>query len=531
MSHKFLDPKLRKGSYFIDSSLKKPNMLFITVDMISPDCYFDTRPLSKVINTPNINAIAEEGTRFKRCYTTSPLCGPARAAMFTGMHPPYLTNGERAPSGTQVDLTVDDVIFQDYLKSEGYVMKHSGKCHVGVDKFIRTFGENMHAWDRWGPPVEDDDRYLDFIDDMGIKPPRYRRELKGLRADKETPANSFGGWIEQEDGSDFPKEAHYSTFLSNLTIKQIKAARRQGPDRPFFAQIDYFDPHQPYSIPSGFEHRYEEIKNAIKVPASYLELQESDEMPDNPIYRLYRKYWGMYDEETVIDYIAGHLLQVEVIDYGIGRIIDYLKTENLWEECVVVFSADHGDMNGRLGMADKGVYFQPDIFAIPLYVKPPKSSLPVSKYINTVSSALDIAPTLLKFAGIEKPSNMEGTDLTKVAKGEERDPLVTVFQTGMHVGMNLGAGIRLELDGKEWFYGYNVSTGYQELYDVDADVQTNQYYETIGEELRSQLVEKMAQVLSSDPRWRGYWASYRLHNMEYLSEDGLSDMQMLKPSY
>lgn len=531
MDHKFLDAKLREGGYSVDSSVKKPNMVFITVDMISPDCYFDTRPLSKVINTPNMNAIAEEGTRFNRSYTTSPLCGPARAAMFTGMHPPYLTNGERAPSGCQVDLHVDDVIFQDYLKSEGYVMKHSGKCHVGVDKFIRTFGENLHAWDRWGPPVTDDDRYLEFIDNLDVTPPRYRRELKGLREDKETPANSFGGWIEQEDGKDFPKEAHYSTFLADLTIKQIKAARRQEPDQPFFAQLDYFDPHQPYSIPSGFEERYEEIKKAIKLPESYLELQESDEMPDNPIYRLYRRYWGMYDEETVIDYIAAHLLQVEVIDYGIGRLIDFLKSENLWDDSVVVFSADHGDMNGRLGMADKGVYFQPDIFAIPLYVKPPKDSLPAAKNVDSVCSALDIAPTLLKFAGIEKPSHMEGCDLISVANGLEREPFEPVFQTGMHVGMNLGAGIRIELQGKEWFYGYNVSTGYQELYEVDADVQVNQFYEKTGEKLRPQLVEKMAQVLTSDPRWRGYWASYRLHNMEYLPEDVGSDMQMLKPVY
>ncbi|MDV7102809.1 sulfatase-like hydrolase/transferase [Vibrio sp. TH_r3] len=531
MNQKFLKPKLREGGYNTDPSVKKPNMIFITVDMISPDCYFDNRPLSQVINTPNINAIAKDGTRFTRTYTTSPLCGPARAAMFTGMHPPYLTNGERAPSGSQVDLRVSDTIFQDYLKSEGYVMKHSGKCHVGVDKFIGTFGENLHAWDRWGPPLADDDRYLDFIDDMAVKLPRYRHELKGLRVDRETPANSFGGWIEQQDGSDFPKEAHYSTFLADLTVRQIKAARRQEPNQPFFAQIDFFDPHQPYSIPSGFEQRYQEIKRAVKLPASYLGLEQSDQMPDNPIYHLYRKYWGMYDEQTVIDYIVGHLLQVEVIDYAVGRIINYLKAEGLWDESVVVFSADHGDMNGRLGMADKGVYFQPDIFAIPLYLKPPKSALPVAKNVDTVCSALDIAPTLLRFAGIDKPCHMEGSELLKVAKGQDRDKLEPVFQTGMHVGMNLGAGIRIELMGKEWFYGYNVSTGYQELYDVDADVQVNQFYQTVGIELRPQLVNKMAEVLSSDPRWRGYWASYRLHNMEYLSEDANNDMQMLKPIY
>ncbi|MFA0088661.1 sulfatase-like hydrolase/transferase [Vibrio sp. 10N.261.51.F12] len=529
MQKSFLDPKLRKGSYESDPSITKPHIFFITVDMISPDCYRPDRPLSSIINTPNMDAIANSGTRFNRAYTTSPLCGPARAAMFTGMHPPYLTNGERAPCGMQVDLTVDDIIFQDYLKAEGYTLKHTGKCHVGVDKFVRTFGENVHAWDRWGPPVVDDDRYLEYIDAMEVEPPKYRRELRGLQADQQTPGNSFGGWIEQQNGDDFPKDAHYSTFLADLTIRQIKAARRQSPNSPIFSQLDFFDPHQPYSIPSGFEQRYQEIRQAVKLPQSYLDLQNQDEQPDNPIYRLYRKYWGMYDEETVIDYIAGHLLQVEVVDYGIGKLIEYLKSEDLWDESVVVFSADHGDMNGRLGMADKGVYFQPDIFAIPLYLKSPKSSGEILPESNGLVSALDIAPTLLSFAGVGKPVQMEGESLLPLAKGESRKSFTHVYQTGLHVGANLGVAIQMEIEGENWFYGYNSSTGYQELYAMDQDQQVNQFYLEMGEKLRPVLVNKMAQVLSADPRWRGYWASYRLHNMEDLPVDSHSDMQMLKP--
>lgn len=526
----FLDPKKRSGSYRSVPNPKRPNMLFITVDMISPDCYCQSRPLANVINTPNIDSIIDGGVRFDNTYTTSPLCGPARAAMFTGMHPPYLTNGERAPSGSQVDLHTDDTIFQDYLKSEGYVLKHAGKCHVGVEKFIGTFGENVHAWDRWGPPVLDDDRYLEYIDAMGVSEPRYRREITGLNADKLTPGNSFGGWIEQCNGEDFPRDAHYSTFLADLTIRQIKAAKRQDPCKPFFAQLDFFDPHQPYSIPSGFEERYNQIKAAVSLPSSFVDIENIDAMQDNPIYRLYRKYWGMYDEQTVIDYIAGHLLQVEVVDYAIGHIIKYMKSEGLWEDCAVVFTADHGDMNGRLGMADKGVYFQPDIFAIPLYVKPPKSDLTLPKQVSEVASALDIAPTLLSFAGIEKPAHMEGIDLMRLSQGAERNSSLFVYQTGMHVGMNLGAAILLSLDDKHWFYGYNVSTGYQELYDTSTDSQSNLFYAAEGQKLRKILVDKMAHVLSSDPRWRGYWASYRLHNMEWLSSEYLGDMQFLKPA-
>lgn len=263
-----------------------------------------------------------------------------------------------------MDLELDDIIFQDYLKRVGYSLKHSGKCHVGVEKFVRTFGENVHAWDRWGPPVEDDDRYLAYLANMGVQLPKYRKELRGFQIDKLSPANSFGGWIEQQDGSDFPLDAHYSVFLAKLAVEQIKASKIQAPAKPIFTQLEFFDPHQPYSVPSGLEERYEQIKAAITLPDSFT-MQEKD----NPIYALYQQYWGMYDAEVAKDYIACHLLQVEVVDHAIGHLNHFLKEEGLWDETAIVFSADHGDMNGRMAMADKGSYFQPDIFRIPLMIK------------------------------------------------------------------------------------------------------------------------------------------------------------------
>lgn len=525
---KFLNRKLRQGAYQSNSDKPRPNILFITVDMISPDCYHPSRALSKVIHTPNLAAIADAGTRFDRAFTASPLCGPARASLFTGMHPPYLSNGERAPSGTIVDLEPSDIIFQDYLKAEGYVLKHVGKCHVGVEKFIGTFGENLHAWDRWGPPVMDDDRYLDYIDAMGIKEPVYKKELHGLQSNRTDKGNSFGGWIEQADGKPFPLDAHYSTFLSELTIKQMKAAQRQEPNKPFFSQIDFFDPHQPFSIPDGFDDRYQAIRQAITPPPSFTRLIEHDELPDNSIYRLYQKYWGIYDTEVLIDYIAGHLLQVEVIDYGIGKIIQYLKVADLWDHTAIIFTADHGEMNGRLGMADKGAYFQPDIFAVPLYIKPPASVSPL-KESDTLVSSLDIAPTILAYANIEKPEFMEGCDLYPVTLGYERQPLKQIYQLGIHVGANLGVGFQTEINGVHWFYGYNAATGYQELYHLELDDQINRFYFEENDHIRQLIIEEAAELLSSDPRWFGYWASYRLHNMEYLPVQNGTDMQMLKP--
>ncbi|MGD1391409.1 sulfatase-like hydrolase/transferase [Vibrio harveyi] len=518
----FLNPKERKGAFYRNDQ-QQPNIVFITVDMISADCYHPQRPLSGVINTPNIESIATEGTSFSSAFTPSPLCGPARAAIFTGMHPPYLSNGERTPVGMKVDLELDDIIFQDYLKRVGYSLKHSGKCHVGVEKFVRTFGENVHAWDRWGPPVEDDDRYLAYLANMGVQLPKYRKELRGLQIDKLSPANSFGGWIEQQDGSDFPLDAHYSVFLAKLAVEQIKASKIQAPAKPIFTQLEFFDPHQPYSVPSGLEARYEQIKAAITLPDSFTMQEEG-----NPIYALYQQYWGMYDAEVAKDYIACHLLQVEVVDHAIGHLTRFLKEEGLWDETAIVFSADHGDMNGRMAMADKGSYFQPDIFRIPLVIKPPKSQQTMLKQSDETVSAIDVAPTILGFAGIEIPSQMEGDNLLNVMQGKARRPLTQVYQTGVHVGCNYGFGFQVMLEGKPYFYGYNATTGFEELHHLDKDDQSNLFDLDEYQIHKEAIVLQAAQLLQSDPRWSGYWSSYRLHNARYLPSAG-GDMQMLKP--
>ena len=530
--HLFLNTRDRTGGFEVSRNIQdRPNIFMITVDMVSPDVYLPTRELSRHIKTPNLDALKSAGTQFTRTYSTSPLCGPSRASILTGRHQPYLTNGERAPMGMVRSLDNEDLIFPQYLKRVGYDVNHVGKWHVGAEKFVQTFGENQHGWDRWAPPLSDDHQYVGYLRDLNIKPQKYAKEIWGKQYDRKSQGNSLGGWIEQSDGKPFPVEGHYSVFLAELAKQKIDVLLDSSRKKPLFLQLEFFDPHQPYSIPSGFEKRYEELKRVVAVPESFKRLVKSNFSPpeDEPdIYQVYRRYWGFYDEEGLKDYIIGHLLQMEVVDYAIGRFFAYLKEKDLWDNSVISFSADHGDMNGRIGMADKGVYFQPDIFRIPLIIKLPSSENVNRRIYDGPASCLDIAPTILSYAGIRPPAFMEGEDLSNVMRGDDRPPLHHVFQTGWHVGVNYGFGYQYIIDGTHWFYGYNISSGIQELYDIDADDQINRFYSPENEQLRKEIILRSADVLRSDNRWLGYWATFRLHNAEYLpiADD---DMQMFRP--
>jgi len=88
----YLDTKKGTGP-FTAITKKRPNIFLITADMISPDCYLPSRGISSHVNLPNILSIGKAGTRFDNALCTSPLCGPARASMFSHFIYSFVTGG------------------------------------------------------------------------------------------------------------------------------------------------------------------------------------------------------------------------------------------------------------------------------------------------------------------------------------------------------------------------------------------------------------------------------------------------------
>lgn len=528
----YLEKKSRRGAFTVHDG-KRPHICLFTADMISPDCYLPSRELAEFVRLPNISAIGEAGTRFDNALCLIPLCGPSRASIFTGKYPPYLTNGERAPMGMKKDLHAEDTIFQEYLRASGYNTKHAGKCHVGTLKFMDAFGENDAAWDRWAPPLLDDDGYVSYLDGLGVQPPVYKKELRGKQSDRKSPGNSYGGWIMQSNGDDFPLEAHYSVYLARRAVEKLRAARIQTPDSPVYLQLDFFDPHQPFTVPAGFEQRARELANRIKLPESYRRIVENDfrPLPGEPdIYSVYRRYWGAYDPQLVRDYILCHALQMEVVDHAVGIVLDELKRLGMWDDSLVTFMGDHGEINGRLGLFDKGVYFHPDVFRVPLNIKLPSYMRQTLKHESAPVSTLDVSRTILGCAGIATYESYDGENLAPLMTGTGKRPVLEqVFQTGWHVGVNYGAGVQYYADaGHHWFYGYNISGGVQELYNMAEPDPVNVFHDPRHRKIAESMILRMGDILRSDPRWLGYWSTFRLHNADVLPR-GEGDMQMFVP--
>jgi arylsulfatase A-like enzyme len=515
---RFVEQKIARHPFRASrSSAKPPNIFLITVDMVSPDFFHPARPLSRELHLPALRTLMRDGVLFANAFATAPLCAPSRASYLTGRYPYLLGNGERAPDGLENELRPDDVIFPEYLKAIGYVTKHCGKCHVGTKKFIDAFGENDNAWNRWAPPVYEDEIYLEYQGRLGIKPQKYSKEIVFLQRDRKTPGNSAGGWIVQADGKPFPLEAHYSYYLAQRAINEIEGALRSPltRERTIYMQLDIFDPHQPLSIPEGFTSREKELRAAMKLPETYENVRANDWRPfaNQPkIYDLYRAYWGLYDARSVIDYRVGNALQMEVVDRALEHFVRTLQKRGLYDDSWIVVMSDHGEMNGRWALIDKGVYLYPDTLRALLVVKPPASMGTQVKKVEEPVSLLDLAPTLLSAAGVEPEARMDGQSLMPhfagTAKAADRD---LIFSCGWHVGVNFACGIqRWDGKGSHHLYVYNASSEIDELYDLNAIEAENLAQRPECAALRKEMAERLGSLLQADSRWAAYWASFRL---------------------
>ncbi|MBW8077421.1 MAG: sulfatase-like hydrolase/transferase [Gallionella sp.] len=521
---KFIDEKTGRHRFVHHGQVENvPNIVLITIDMVSPDFYLPSRRLAGEIDMPAFKALQRDSVVFQNAFSLVPLCGPSRAILLTGRYTYVLGNGEHAPDGVETEVRADDVIFPEYLKRIGYATKHVGKCHVGTEKFMHAFGENDCPWNQWYPPIFQDEGYVEYQRRLGVKPQKYSKEIVFLQGDRVTSGNSAGGWIVQDDGKPFPLEAQYSQFLAKRAEEKIDHALSSPKTRgqPIYLQLDIFDPHQPFSVPDGYSRREKELRAMMTLPKTYEKTVVQDWAPfeDQPeVYDLYRRYWGLYNPQSVLDYRVANALQMEVVDAALSRVIRSLKERDLYDNSMILVMSDHGEMNGRWGLVDKGVYLYPDVMRTPLVIKPPSSMGISPRTVTAPVSLLDVAPTVLSMAGVEPEARLDGQSLIPYLREEfvpvDRD---MIFSCGWHVGINFACGIqRWDNKGNHHLYAFNASSDVDELYDLNKEEAENLAQDGVHAKLKVEMIERLGAVLQADTRWGGYYGPFRLAKFSHL---------------
>jgi arylsulfatase A-like enzyme len=184
-------------------------------------------------------------------------------------------------------------------------------------------------------------------------------------------------------------------------------------------------------------------------------------------------------------------------------------------------------MNGRRAIVDKGVYLYPDVVRVPMVFKLSGAKSPRGSTVESPASLLDFYQTILDFAGIRPEVKFDGISLLPaIENGHGEEQRTLLFFGGWHVGVNFDCGIQHRAsDGRRYLYSYNCTSKIDGLFDLDSEDATNLIDKPEYAKVRREVIQRLGAALQSDPRWRGYWAEFRIARFSDLPK-AQGDMQL-----
>ena len=345
--------------------MNKKQFIWIMTDTTGWDmvgCY------GSAIKTPCIDSMAENGLRFERVYTTQPVCGPARSALFTGLFPH--SNGSW---GNSMPLGADVKTIGERLTDAGIRCGYIGKWHLDAGDY---FGNGVC------PPGWDPAYWYDmkcYLDELTEEERLFSR--KAANSDKNlSPAFLYG----------------------HRVTKRALSFIREHRDEDFFLVVSYDEPHDPSLCPEPYAHMYEG-RTGGDTPAA------RDDLSSKPAYqRIWAEKAGGLLPKNRRPGIGARLAGCQSwIDSEIGRILDCAREEV--PQSIRMFTSDHGDAAHAHGLFAKGPAVYDESARVPLLFEGPGVGAGTN-YPHVVSH-IDLPATVLDCFGLPKPVMLEGESL------------------------------------------------------------------------------------------------------------------------
>lgn len=438
----------------------QPNILLIIADQQRTDTlgFMGKTPC----RTPNLDRLAENGVAFDRAITPSPLCGPARCAVFSGQYPHQVPGrpepGSQGPLvNGEFDPTAQDMLLNDYsclaeptltrvLKERDYHTAYAGKWHLGNDilgDWFDQYDGNVNA------------RYVDWLREQGLPETGWPLNDAEVRTTR-TPRMS----IPHTKPSPLRPEQTNDAWITDIALRFLGDRPK---DQPFFAVCGFNGPHPPFMIPEPYYSMYDPAD--VPEPANFL---WSEDEPECKQRSFYRQLWQDHGEDWDAwkKSVAVYWGFCTLIDDQVGRLIRCLEDQKVLDNTLVIYCSDHGEMLGQHGLWHKMQPYE-EALRVPLILRGPR--LPAGARSQANASLLDIAPTILSTVGITPPDAYEGRNLAEVC--DESQPghdSHTIFSEHKPLGAFHGeTDWRLASDGRYKFVWNRDDRN--ELYDLASD--------------------------------------------------------------
>ncbi|TRX53948.1 sulfatase [Thalassomonas sp. M1454] len=439
--------------------VKQPNILFIAVDDLKPlaGAYGD-----KQVITPNIDAIANQGTMFANAYSQWPVCGPSRMSLMTGLRPE--TNGIMNLKDHIREVNPDVVTLPQLFKQNGYETAAVGKIFDPRNVESRE-KDDPASWS------------------IAYEVPKASMKGKQKLAVESIDAPS----VKFVDG--------------NINARGIKLLKQMAnKDKPFFLAIGYKRPHLPFTAPKKFFDLYNPaeftlapFQDAPKNSKPEFILNNNGEMrtykPTPKAGEKVKPYpKGAFSEEHQRELIHGYYAAVSFVDSLVGDLVAELEKTGQADNTIIVFWGDHGFHLGDHGMWGKHTTME-KANHVPLIIKVPGQKPVIYK---KPVGLMDIYPTLTELVGLKAPSNLQGDSLVPAIKELPEDKQPVAISQYKRRGA-FGYSLRTEnYRYTEWLSKHK-KVVYRDLYDMTKD--PGETVNVINDAKYKEVAAKLAQLL------------------------------------
>jgi choline-sulfatase len=340
-------------------------------------------------HTPNLDRLAQRGTRFTAAYCNSPICVPSRASFATGRYVHQIGAWDNAHP------YVGDIPgWAHALCDAGQDVVSIGKLHYRNETDPTGFTQQIMP--------------MHVVEGVG--------DLLGALRDP-LPSRAGARLLATEVGRGDTSYSDYDTRITDAACTWIRQRGGRHPAAPWTLFVSLVCPHMPFRAPAPFYDLYAGV--AVPPP-----LHGAKDRPRHPYFdglATCLDYDSHFDAASREEAQRGYLGLCSFVDANIGRILTALDVEGLFGDTTVIFLSDHGESLGNRGIWGK-CHLLEDAVGIPLIVA--GGGMPAGALCDVPVSLVDIHPTLLDIAGIPIPAELPGRSLRAVASGNFVDRAV-----------------------------------------------------------------------------------------------------------
>lgn len=429
----------------------RPNILWICTDQQRFDTISGLG--NEAIRTPHIDALMKTGVTFTRTYCQSPVCTPSRASFLTGRYPRTTRcrqNGQQLPA--------DERLVTRYLADAGYTCGLAGKLHLAscADGRVEVRGDDGYQefhWSHHPSPDWEENAYTQWLASKG-------------QSWEKLYAGESSGFVKMG----VPAEFHQTTWCTEMTMEMMHRFKNDA--SPWLISFNCFDPHHPFDPPADYLARVDPAK--VRLPkfrpdalANKTKYQQLDHR--GAADGLFNYDFTKMTEDQKRLVVAAYYAMVELIDDNVGHMIQTLKNTGQYENTLVIFMSDHGELLGDHGLFLKGPHFYEESIRVPLVISWPGQFAADTKCDDFVELT-DLAPTLMAAAGEDVPFRMQGKSLLPILEGktdgeQHRDRVYCEYYNAWQHPHSYGTMLRTD----RWKIVVYHGTEEGELYDLEND--------------------------------------------------------------